>query len=78
MVSGLADGLLAKLAAAQVAAAFGNRHPLALNGSQFLDESALFPSKAEWERDGTIHLGDAPGVGPAPDEQALRQALLTI
>lgn len=78
VVSGLADGLLTKLAAAQVAAAFGNRHPLALNGSQFLDESALFPSKAEWEHDGTVHLGDTPGVGPAPDERALREAMLSI
>jgi muconate cycloisomerase len=78
VVSGLADGLLTKLAAAQVAAAFGNKYPLALNGSQFLDESALFPCKTEWERDGTIHLGAQPGVGPAPDEDAVKQSLLDL
>jgi L-alanine-DL-glutamate epimerase-like enolase superfamily enzyme len=78
VVSGLADGLLTKLAAAQVAAAFGSRCPLALNGSQFLDESALFPAKADWERDGTLHLGTQPGVGPAPDEAAVKKFALDL
>ena len=78
VVSGLADGLLTKLAAAQVAAAFGCRYPLALNGSQFLDESALFPTKAAWERDGSLHLGPEPGVGPAPDEGALKDSALKL
>lgn len=76
VVSGLADGLLTKLAAAHVAAAFGSMHPMALNGSQFLDESELFPDKAEWEREGTVHLGDQPGIGPAPDLTALEAAKL--
>ena len=78
VVSGLADGLLTKLAAAQLAAAFGNTLPLALNGSQFLDESAFFPTKGEWETGGVVHLGSQPGVGPAPDENALQHARLTL
>jgi len=78
IVSGLADGLLTKLAAAQLAAAFGNTLPMALNGSQFLDESAFFPSKNEWESEGSVCLGNQPGVGPAPDEAAIRDALIPL
>ena len=43
LVSGLTESLLAKVAACQVAGAFGFDGPAALNGSQFVDESALFP-----------------------------------
>jgi L-alanine-DL-glutamate epimerase-like enolase superfamily enzyme len=72
LVSGLTDGLLTKLAVCQVAAAFGCPGPAALNGSQFTDESALFPSKADVESGGTVHLPSAPGIGVRPDEEALR------
>jgi L-alanine-DL-glutamate epimerase-like enolase superfamily enzyme len=78
VVSGLTDGLLTKLAAAQLAAAFGNQRPLALNGSQFLDESELFPTKADWEHDGAVHLGSQHGVGPAPDLAAVKDAMLPL
>lgn len=75
LVSGLTDGLLTKLAACQVAAAFGCAGPAALNGSQFTDESALFPDKAAFESAGTVHLGDRPGIGVQPDGGALRHFL---
>ncbi len=75
LVSGLTDGLLTKLAVCQVAVAFGCMGPAALNGSQFTDESALFPSKAEVESGGTVHLPDTPGIGVRPDEEALRDHL---
>lgn len=71
LVSGLTDGLLTKLAVCQVAAAFGFAGPAALNGSQFTDESALFPDKAAFEAAGTVHLGDRPGIGVQPDVGAL-------
>ena len=71
LVSGLADGLLTKLAATQVAASIGISGPLALNGSQFIDESAIFPDKATFEHEGSVHLGDNLGIGTAPDEAAL-------
>jgi muconate cycloisomerase len=44
-----------------------------LNGSQFLDESALFPDKAAIEYDGAVHLSDAPGIGVEPDEAGLKR-----
>lgn len=72
LVSGLTDGLLTKVAVCQVALAFGFAGPAALNGSQFTDESALFPTKAAIEADGAVHLNDLPGIGIAPDEDALR------
>jgi L-alanine-DL-glutamate epimerase-like enolase superfamily enzyme len=71
LVSGLTDGFLTKLAVCQVAAAFGCTGPAALNGSQFTDESALFPNKADVESGGTVHLPDTPGIGVWPDEGAL-------
>ena len=71
LVSGLTDGLLTKLAVCQVAAAFGCAGPAALNGSQFTDESALFPNKADVESGGTVHLPAEPGIGVRPDEEAL-------
>ena len=75
LVSGLTDGLLTKVAVCQVAAAFGCAGPAALNGSQFTDESALFPTKAEIEWGGTVHLPDDPGIGVQPDEGALRDLI---
>jgi muconate cycloisomerase len=75
LVSGLTDGLLTKVAVCQVAAAFGCDGPAALNGSQFTDESALFPTKAEIESGGTVHLPDGPGIGVRPDEEALRELM---
>lgn len=75
LVSGLTDGLITKLAVCQVAAAFGCSGPAALNGSQFTDESALFPDKAKVESGGTVHLPSGDGIGVGPDEEALRTFL---
>jgi muconate cycloisomerase len=72
VVSGLTDGLLTKLAAAQVAAAAGLTHPLALNGSQFLDESEFYPDKSAHESAGALHLGPTPGIGVQPRESVVR------
>ncbi|MBI3958634.1 MAG: hypothetical protein HY328_07480 [Chloroflexi bacterium] len=72
LVSGLTDGFLTKLAVCQTALAYGFAGPAALNGSQFTDESAIFPTKREIEYNGTVHLSDAPGIGVQPDEDALR------
>ena len=73
LVSGLTDGFLTKAAVCQVALAFGFDGPAALNGSQFTDETALFPTKAQMERDGYVYLNDEPGIGVQPDEEALRE-----
>ena len=73
LVSGLTGTLLTKLAAVQVAAAFGYTGPAALNGSQFLGETTLYPTKSTLEHDGAVHLDDTPGVGTQPDEAALRE-----
>ena len=78
VVSGLTDGLLTKLAAAHLAAASGVTQPLALYGSQFLDEDALFPTKSEHEHSGAVHLGTAAGLGIEPDESALRALALDV
>ncbi len=72
IVSGLTDGLLTKLAVCQVAAAAGVTKPLGLNGSQFLDESALYPQKSLHERNGVVYLSSEPGLGVEPDEAAVR------
>lgn len=71
LVSGLTDGFLTKVAACQTALAFGFDGPAALNGSQFTDDSALFPQKAQMEQRGSVVLNDAPGIGVEPDETAL-------
>ena len=76
LVSGLTDSLLTKLAVCQVAAAFGYEGPAALNGSQFVDETALYPEKSVVEFDGAVHLGDQPGIGVQPDQQALEKYLI--
>jgi len=75
VVSGLTDGLLTKAAVCQVALAHGFAGPAALNGSQFTDESAIFPNKAMVEHDGALHLTEQPGIGVQPDEDALRERL---
>lgn len=72
LVSGLTDGLLTKVAVCQVALAHGFGGPAALNGSQFTDESMLFPQKAGLEHDGAVYLTDEPGIGVQPDEEILR------
>jgi muconate cycloisomerase len=71
LVSGLTDSLLTKLAACQLAVAFGHHGPAALNGSQFLDEAALYPDKAGFELDGVVHLGVQPGIGVHPRQEAI-------
>jgi muconate cycloisomerase len=76
LVSGLTESLLAKVAACQVASIFGFAGPAALNGSQFLDEAALYPGKAAIEYDGAVHLPATPGLGVRPDERALAGILL--
>ena len=76
VTSGLTDGLLTRLAACQVAAAFGSEGPAALNGSQFLDESALYPDKAAVESGGEVRLPDAPGIGVEPDGHAITDLAL--
>jgi muconate cycloisomerase len=73
VTSGLTDGLLTKLAACQVAAAFGCGGPVAMNGSQFLDESGLYPNKATVESGGVVRLPDTPGIGVEPDPTGLRE-----
>ena len=75
IVSGLTDGFITKVAACQGALAFGFDGPAALNGSQFTDEDALFPQKVEMEQGGQVVLNNLPGLGVAPDEDALRDAL---
>lgn len=76
LVSGLTDSLLTKLAVCQVVTVSGYQGPAALNGSQFLDESALYPEKAALEFEGAVHLNDRPGIGIQPDQQALEQFLI--
>lgn len=73
IVSGLTDGLLTKVAVCQVALAFGCTGPAALNGSQFTDEDALFPTKPTLEHDGCMFLNDEPGLGVAPNLDALHE-----
>jgi len=73
LVSGLTDSMITKLAACQVAAAVGFTGPAGLNGSQFVDDSDLFPTKGEVEVGGDVRLGSGLGVGIEPDEAALRR-----
>jgi muconate cycloisomerase len=76
LVSGLTESLLAKVAACQVATVYGFAGPAALNGTQFIDESALFPEKDALEYQGAVHLNDQPGLGVQPDEQGLQRYLV--
>jgi muconate cycloisomerase len=73
LVSGLTDSLLTRMAVCQVALVYGFDGPAALNGAQFIDESALFPDKAAIEFDGRVHVGSQPGIGVAPDPGALAE-----
>ena len=73
VTSGLTDGLLTRVAACQVAAAFGSAGPAALNGGQFLDESALYPGRVEVESRGEVRLPDGPGIGVEPDPDGIRE-----
>jgi muconate cycloisomerase len=75
LVSGLTDSFLTKLAVCQLAVAFGHHGPAALNGSQFVNEAALYPDKPEMEFDATVHLGEQIGIGVQPDQQAVEQFL---
>jgi muconate cycloisomerase len=74
LVSGLTDSMITKLAACQIAAAVGCSGPAGLNGSQFMDDSSLFPGKGEVESGGAVRLGLRPGIGIEPDEAALRRS----
>ncbi|MBO0682414.1 MAG: hypothetical protein J2P45_04580 [Candidatus Dormibacteraeota bacterium] len=76
VTSGLTDGLLTRLAACQVAAAFGVGGPAALNGGQFLDDSPLYPNKDEVESGGEVRLPEAPGIGVEPDPAGLHDCLV--
>lgn len=76
LVSGLTDSLLTKLAACQLALTFGHEGPAALNGSQFIDESLLYPDKATFEFDGAVHLGEQIGIGTHPALQGVEQLLV--
>ncbi|MFZ0214376.1 MAG: enolase C-terminal domain-like protein [Candidatus Dormiibacterota bacterium] len=76
VTSGLTDGLLTKLAACQVTAAYGGTGPAALNGSQFIDEAALYPGKGMIEAGGRVRLPDQPGIGVEPEEEAMRRAVV--
>ena len=71
LISGLTDSMLTKLAACQLGAAFGFGGPAALNGSQFVDDSALYPTKEEVEHDGQVWLPEVAGIGIEPDVSAL-------
>jgi muconate cycloisomerase len=71
LVSGLTDSLLTKVAVCQIALVYGFDSPAALNGSQFIDETALFPDKSRFESGGNVHLGSEPGTGIEPDPDAL-------
>lgn len=73
LVSGLTDGLLTRLAVCQLALAFDFTGPAALNGSQFLDESALYPDKARLEHGGAVHLNEQSGIGVQPALQRVEQ-----
>lgn len=73
LVSGLTDGLLTKIAACQLASVFGVTGPVALNGTQFIEEDALYPGKCEIERGGRICLNDKPGIGVEPDADYLKR-----
>jgi L-alanine-DL-glutamate epimerase-like enolase superfamily enzyme len=76
LVSGLTESFLTRLAVCQLTAAFGYQGPAALNGSQFIAESALYPDKAKIEFEGAVHLGEQIGIGVHPDQQVVEQLLI--
>ena len=61
------------MAACQLAGVFGISGPVALNGTQFIEEEALYPAKGEVESSGRIRLNDAHGIGIEPDASYLKQ-----
>jgi L-alanine-DL-glutamate epimerase-like enolase superfamily enzyme len=73
LVSGLTDSLLTRAAVCQVALVYGFDGPAALNGGQFIDDSALYAGPARIDFDGAVHLGGEPGIGVAPDPGALAE-----
>jgi len=77
LVSGLTDCMITKMAACSAAAAVGFHGPAAMNGSQFLDDSAIFPDKAAVEFKGLVRLSNEPGLGIVPDEAAVRRSAST-
>jgi len=76
LVSGLTDSLLTRAAVCQVALVYGFDGPAALNGSQFIDESAVYPDKSRIEFEGAVHLNNEPGIGVAPDLAGSRRCVL--
>jgi len=78
LVSGLTDGLLTKMAACQLASVFGGTGPVALNGTQFIEEEALYPAKSDVESRGRIRLNDVPGIGVEPDADYLKRSARDI
>jgi L-alanine-DL-glutamate epimerase-like enolase superfamily enzyme len=73
LVSGLTDGLLTKMAACQLASVFGVDGPVALNGTQFIDEAELYPAKSEVEQGGMVRLNDTAGIGVEPNPDYLKR-----
>ena len=73
LVSGLTDGLLTRLAACQLASVFDVAGPVALNGTQFIEEDGLYPDKSKVESAGRIRLNDEPGIGVEPDADYLKR-----
>jgi L-alanine-DL-glutamate epimerase-like enolase superfamily enzyme len=51
---------------------FGVSGPVALNGTQFIEEDGLYPDKSKVEGNGRIRLNDAPGIGVEPDLDYLK------
>ncbi len=72
--SGLTDPDVALAAAAELYAAYGLKHPAALNGPQFLEGSWLRRPLAV--RNGEIEVPAGPGFGVEVDEERLRKAAL--
>lgn len=76
LVSGLTETLLSRMASCQVATAAGFTGPAALNGRQFLDDSALYPERDRYEYQGAVHLPETPGIGVTIDEARLEPLVI--
>ncbi len=74
--SGLTDPDLALAAALQLYAAYGLKHPAALNGPQFLEGTSFLKRPIE-VRDGAAIVPDGPGLGVEVDEERVRRAAHT-
>jgi len=68
-------GLWPRLQQHSGAASAGKRR-LAPNGSQFLDESALYPAKAAVEHHGSVDLDASPSMAVHPYEAQIRALAL--